>query len=157
MTKRVAVGIALVLGVEAIAMAILDRRLVLIVSGVAVAMILLAVRLDLGAPRRLPEGPIRDDAGESLEVWKSQTESLIWWADSTRADWDRHLRPRLAREFLTATREKDPVAVEATGRMVFGDEWWQWVDPNNVSQTSAPQPGPGRAGLSEILRRMEQI
>jgi hypothetical protein len=52
---------------------------------------------------------------------------------------------------------KDPAAMQATGRMVFGDELWQLVDPSNVAQTGGREPGPGRAALSEILERLERV
>jgi len=90
-----------------------------------------------------------------LQRWKSRTESTIQWADATRADWDRHLRPKLAAEFILATRHRDPTALKATGRIVFGDELWRWVDPSDISRTGSREPGPGSATLEEILRRME--
>lgn len=95
------------------------------------------------------------EALESLQRWKSQTEELIRWADGTRGDWDRHLRPKLARDFLIATKQKEPAAVSGAGRLVFGD-LWQWVDPQNVSAARRGDPGPGRDALDEILRRLEQ-
>lgn len=95
------------------------------------------------------------DALESLQRWKSQTEELIRWADGTRGDWDRHLRPKLARDFLIATKQKESVAVASAGRLVFGEELWQWVDPQNVSAARRGEPGPGRGALDEILRRLE--
>jgi len=97
-----------------------------------------------------------NDAQESLQRWKAQTETMIRWADAGRAEWDRHLRPKLAREFLMATRQKEPASVAAVGRIVFGDELWQWVDPHNVPTAGRDEPGPGRAALDEILRRLEQ-
>lgn len=88
------------------------------------------------------------------------TETTIRWSESTRADWDRHLRPMLARRFEIATghrQAKDPVAFAATGRMLFGDELWEWVNLNNVTHTGDRQPGPGRAALEEILQKLEQV
>jgi hypothetical protein len=41
--------------------------------------------------------------------------------------------------------------------MLFGTELWAWVDPQNVSRTGESEPGPGRAALDEILRRLEQV
>ena len=41
--------------------------------------------------------------------------------------------------------------------MLFGAELWEWVNPNNVSRTGDRQPGPGRAALEEILRKLEQV
>jgi hypothetical protein len=102
------------------------------------------------------EEPAQSAALESLQRWKSQTQELIRWADGTRGDWDRHLRPKLARDFLIATKQKESVALAGAGRLVFGEELWQWVDPQNVSMARRGEPGPGRGALDEILRRLEQ-
>jgi hypothetical protein len=95
-----------------------------------------------------------------MQRWISRTESLIRWADSSQADWDRHLRPRLAREFMTATGQRqgrDNASMQATGRMVFGEDLWQWVDPSNISHADARNPGPGRDALYAILQRLERV
>jgi hypothetical protein len=66
----------------------------------------------------------------------------------------------LARRYEIATGQrqaKDPAAFMATGRMLFGDELWQWVNPNNVTRTDDRQRGPGRVALEEILHRLEQV
>ena len=55
-----------------------------------------------------------------------------------------YLRPKLARDFLAATRQKEPAAVAAAGRLLFGEDLWQWVDPQNVSPARRNEPG--RAG-----------
>jgi hypothetical protein len=47
--------------------------------------------------------------------------------------------------------------MQTTGRMVFGDELWQWVDPSNVVRDKAREPGPGRTALYEILERLERV
>ena len=121
-------------------------------------MFLLAARLSFDAAQHRPQAEAAtDDPAEALRRWRSRTESTIQWADSTRDDWDRHLRPRLAREFVLATRQRDPVALQATGRIVFGDDLWGWVDPNNVARGRGREPGPGYATLEEILRRMEDL
>ena len=56
-------------------------------------------------------------------------------------DWDRRLRPMLARQFELASgqrKAKDPRAFHATGRMLFGEQLWQWVDPDNISRDRWP-------------------
>jgi hypothetical protein len=66
----------------------------------------------------------------------------------------------LARQFELATgqrKARDPRAFEATGRMLFGPQLWQWVDPENVSRTGNREAGPGRAALDEILQRLERV
>lgn len=100
--------------------------------------------------------PAGSEALESLQRWRSQTEELVKWADCTRGDWDRHLRPRLARDFLVATKQKESASVASMGRLVFGDDLWQWVDPDNVSRARRAEPAPGRDALEQILRRLEQ-
>jgi hypothetical protein len=161
MKKPLAAGVCIVVGAELVAMFLPDRRFMLWISGVAVALALLGVRRFL-APERdpRPADSNANDPGESLRRWLSRTEILIRWSESTRADWDRHLRPRLAREFQMASGQrqaKDPAALQATGRMLFGAELWGWVDPGNIAPTGGREPGPGRAALDEILQRLEQI
>lgn len=166
MKRTVVAGFLLLVLVEAYAVTLDDRRIVAWASGAAVALLLAAVRWSLRHDDRA-EAPRTDveDAEELLAQWMSQTETLIRRADSTRAQWDRHLRPRLAREFSAATGHRqagDPPAFKAAGRMLFGPQLWQWVDPDNVSyagvQTAGGDtPGPGRDVLGEILQRLERL
>lgn len=161
MKKLVAAGLCLVVGVQFLAMLMPDRRWVLATAGVAVALSLLALRWFLvrGIKPELST-PGANDAEESLRRWLSRTETLISWSESTRSDWDRHLRPMLARQFGIATgqkQNKNPEGFRATGRILFGDELWAWVDPENVARTNNHVPGPGRSALDEILRRLEQV
>ena len=161
MKKLAAAGLCLVIGVQVLAMQMPDRRFVLAAVGVAVALTLLALHWFLvpGTGTK-PAMPAVNDAEEPLRRWISRTETLISWSESTRSDWDRHLRPMLARQFGIATgqkQNKNPEGFRATGRMLFGDELWAWVDPENVARTGKDVPGPGRSALDEILRRLEQV
>lgn len=159
--KLVAAGLCLVIGVQVLAMLSPDRRFALLIAGVAVAVCLLALRWYLARgteDAQAESGP--NDAEELLRRWLSRTETLISWSESTRSDWDRHLRPMLARQFGIATgqkQNKNPDGFRATGRMLFGDELWAWVDPDNVARTDKHVPGPGREALDEILRRLERV
>ena len=90
-----------------------------------------------------------DDAAESLRRWLSRTETLISRAESTRTDWDRHLRPMLARQFEMATgqrRIKDHAALHATGRCCSvrscGRGWTR-----RTSSRPAERRKPGPAGM----------
>jgi hypothetical protein len=161
MKKLVAAGIFLVALVELVAVAVLDRQLVVAATGVMVALVLLSLRWFWMREAELDAvGPPVNDAAESLRRWVSRTETLISRAETGRRDWDRHLRPMLARQFEMATGQrqaKDRAAFEATGQMLFGSELWAWVDPQNVSRTPGAQAGPGREALDEILRRLEQV
>jgi hypothetical protein len=161
MKKHVAAGVCLVVTVELVALVVLDRELFLVATGVIVAIVLLALRWLLAREAELDAGvESADGPAESLRRWLSRTETLISRSDTTRRDWDRHLRPMLARQFELATGQRqarNPAAFQATGQMLFGAELWKWVDPQNVSRTGGDEPGPGRAALAEILQRMERV
>jgi hypothetical protein len=160
MKKLVALGIFLIVSVEMLTLVLHDRRLVLAGSGIALALVLLNIRRVLGRQFQSDAERGPDELGDSLRRWLATTETTIRWSDSTRADWDRHLRPMLARRYELATgqrQSKDPAAYHATGRMLFGAELWEWVNPNNVTRNGDRGPGPGRAALEAILRQLEQI
>jgi hypothetical protein len=160
MRRLVALGICLIVGIELMALILHDRRFLLAASGAALALVLLNIRRYLGRDPHAAAEPDPDDLGDSLRRWLATTETTLRWSDSTRADWDRHLRPMLARRYEMTTgqkQSKDPAAYHATGRMLFGVELWDWVNPNNVTRTGDRQPGPGRAALEEILRKLEQV
>ncbi|MGN6337507.1 hypothetical protein [Mycobacterium sp.] len=160
MKKITTLGICLIIGLELLALTQHDRRLVLAASGVGLALVVLALRRALAHGFDAAAEPDADDLGDSLRRWLSTTETTIRWSESTRADWDRHLRPMLARRYEMTTgqrQSKDPTAYHATGRMLFGVELWEWVNPNNVTRSGDHQPGPGRAALQDILQKLEQI
>lgn len=161
MTKLVVAGFFLVAVVQLLAVSQLERHLVIGVTGVVLAGVLFAVRWRLthDAADTLTDAA-GDDVGAALRRWLARTETLISWSESTRADWDRRLRPMLARQFELAAghrKAKDPRAFDATGRMLFGEELWQWVDPENISRTGGQEPGPGREALNDILQRLERL
>jgi hypothetical protein len=161
MRRLVAAGAFIVVLVEVMAIAVLDRAVVLAAVGAIVALVLLTLRFYLvREPDYDSGGGSGNDPAESLRRWLSRTETMISRSDSTRREWDRHLRPMLARQFELATGQRqvtDRAAFHATGALVFGEELWAWVDPQNVSRTGGSEPGPGRAALDEILRRLEQV
>ncbi|WP_407689410.1 hypothetical protein [Mycobacterium sp. HUMS_1102779] len=160
MNRLVALGVFLILSVELLTLALPDRGLVLAATGVALALVLLNVRRVVGRGPQPYEEAGPDDLGDALRRWVANTETTIRWSDSTRADWDRHLRPMLARRYELATGQrlsKDPAAYHASGRMLFGAELWEWVNPNNVVRGGDRGPGPGRAALEAILRKLEQV
>jgi hypothetical protein len=160
MKKIIALGVSVVLSAELAALSLHDRRFVLWAAGAAALFALVNVRQILGRDVEPSPPAIPNALEESLRGWLSRTQTLIHRSESTRADWDRHLRPMLARRFAMATGQKqakDPAAYDATGRTLFGAELWAWVNPNNVAPTGAREPGPGRATLEEILERLEQV
>jgi hypothetical protein len=161
MKKVTTLGVCFIIGIELLALTQHDRRLVLAASGAGLALVLLSLRRALAREFDADAEPNADDLGDSLRRWLSTTETTIRWSESTRADWDRHLRPMLARRYAMTTGQRqsqDPAAFHATGRMLFGAELWEWVNPNNVTRRSGDrQPGPGRAVLQEILQKLEQV
>jgi hypothetical protein len=160
MKKLISLGVCLIAGIELMVLLVHDRRFVLAASGVALALVLLSVRRVLGPGLQSAAEPDPDDLGHSLRRWLSTTETTIRWSESSRSDWDRHLRPMLARRYEIATGQKltkDPAAFHSTGQMLFGAELWEWVNPNNVARGGDVQPGPGRAAFEEILRKLEQV
>ncbi|GJF13750.1 hypothetical protein NGTWS0302_34620 [Mycolicibacterium cyprinidarum] len=161
MRNLVIAGICSVAAVQLLAITQLDRDLVVGVTGAAVAGVLLVARWYLihRAADTVTDAAA-DDAGAPLRRWLTRTEALIAWSEGSRSDWDRRLRPMLARQFELAAgqrKAKDPKAFHATGRMLFGEGLWQWVDPENVSRTAAQEPGPGRDTLNDILQRLERL
>lgn len=122
-------------------------------AAVAVAALLLC-RLALRA-RVEQQAPTPAERSEPLQRWRKRTDTLISWSEGSRADWDQHLRPLLAREFGKSTSHGDDAA---TGRTVFGPTLWVWVDPSTVaSAADADAPGPGRAVLGAILDRLDAL
>ncbi|MCX4093499.1 hypothetical protein [Nocardia sp. alder85J] len=110
-----------------------------------------------GAPE---DTEIENGPAEMLRRWHARAQMLADRADGSRADWDRHLRPLLAKEFELSTGHrlaKDRRATAAVGRMQFGPELWQWVDPENTRPRAQDERAPGRAALDEILRRLQEM
>ena len=161
MNKIAIVAFVLIIGAEAVAVTRHDRHLVPMIVGAVTAIALLVVRWFLVRDARVDVDHSRArDPAESLRRWLSKTEILIARADSNRADWDKYLRPMLARQFELATgarRSKDRKLFHATAIATFGEELWPWVDPDNVSRSGAMEPGPGRIVLNDVLQRLERI
>lgn len=161
MKALVALSVCLIVAVEMAVLLVPQRGAVLLAAAGVAALALFTARWVL-TREQLPasdESSARDPA-ESLRRWMARTELLVARSETSRSDWDKHLRPMLARQFELATgqrKSKDPKAFAATARMVFGDELWVWVDPDNVSRTGIGEPGPGRGVLDEVLQRLERI
>lgn len=140
---------------------LVDREAVLQYSGVAVALAFMAVRWHLARGVKFePAAGLDEDTRTPLSRWLDRTTSQISWSDSSRADWDRRVRPMLARQFELAIRQpkfRNPRAFDATGRGHFGDDLWAWVDPENISRTGTREKGPGRAVLNDIIECLERL
>ena len=161
MNKLVAAGIALIVLVGAMSLSLPDRRLFPLMVGAVTAVALLAVRWLLTRDvRTAVDASTARDPGETLRRWLARTENLVQRSESSRSDWDKHLRPMLARQFELASgqrKARDPSAFQASALMVFGPELWAWVDPDNVDRSGGLEPGPGRAVLNDVLERLEQL
>jgi len=161
MNKLVVAGIALIVVVGAMSLSLPDRRLFPLMVGAMTAVALLTVRWLLARDVRIASDDTRArDPGEALRRWLARTENLVQRAESSRSDWDKHLRPMLARQFELASgqrKAKDPSAFRTSALMVFGPELWAWVDPDNVDRSGGLEPGPGRAVLNDVLERLEQL
>jgi hypothetical protein len=161
MKAFVACGVCGVVVVEAISLVLLNRDAAAWLSGGALAVALLAARWLLGRPAwPVSVDAKTEDTATALSRWVERTEAQIAWSEATRADWDRRLRPMLARQFEFATRRpraRNPSAFAATGRVLFGEALWAWVDPDNISRTGTRERGPGRAVLTEIIERLERL
>lgn len=156
-----AVGLCGVLAADAVSLLTPQLHAMSLFPGAALAIALLVVRWSLGR-RVKPEASERrtDDAGTTIRRWAERAESQIAWSDATRADWDRRVRPAMARQFEFATRQpraRNPAAFANAGRILFGDELWRWVDPDNVSHTGSQERGPGREVFVCIIERLERL
>lgn len=103
---------------------------------------------------------IENGPAEMLNRWHARAQMLATRADGTRADWDRYLRPLLAKEFELSSGHriaKNRKATEIAGRHRFGPELWRWVDPANSALRDQSTRAPGRAALDEILRRLQDM
>jgi hypothetical protein len=161
MRALIGFGAFAVIITEAVSFVVTDRETALRWSGVALALVFVAGGWLLA--RRPGPSPVEtssDDSGTALSRWVERAESQIAWSESTRADWDRRLRPMLARQFERAARQprsRNPAAFDSAGRVHFGDSLWKWVDPENISRTGTREDGPGRTVLTDILERLERL
>jgi hypothetical protein len=162
MRALIGFGAFAVIITEAVSFVVTDRETALRCSGVALTLVFVAAGGQLA--RRTGPSPVEtssdDGTGTALSRWVERTESQIAWSDSTRADWDRRLRPMLARQFERAARQprsRNPAAFDTAGRVHFGDSLWKWVDPENISRIGTRENGPGRTVLTDILERLERL
>ncbi|MCX5043277.1 hypothetical protein OG921_08855 [Aldersonia sp. NBC_00410] len=107
-----------------------------------------------------PTTPADTTPDDALRRWRERTRMQLAWADGTRGDWDRHVRPMVARDFQLALGRRfdgSTAGLDAAGNVMFGAELWTWVDPSGVRGAERDRPGPGREVLGEILDRLERM
>ncbi|WP_051399962.1 hypothetical protein [Haloechinothrix halophila] len=127
-----------------------------VASGVAV-LVLIGVTLWV-VSRALPRGtgpaPAVDAA--ELDSTLAHAQATVSWASGTRRDWDRHVRPVLARQLEEALGpRRGDESRHAAGEMLLGPLLWPLVDPHGAFTTRLDGPGPGRDALATILDRLE--
>ncbi|WP_280228736.1 hypothetical protein [Nocardia cyriacigeorgica] len=133
------------------------REATLAAAGVPVAVALAWLVWSLlgrSGPRE-PDLPdeIENGPAEMLHRWHARAQMLADRADGTRADWDRYLRPLLAKEFELSAGvrvAKNRKAIEAAGIHQFGPELWRWVDPANSELGAHGGGGTGGEAVGEI-------
>ncbi|MQY26394.1 hypothetical protein [Nocardia aurantia] len=156
---RIAVaGIVLLAGVE-IVLLCCCRSLLLPVGGVGLLLVLAVLR-PAADPGPRDHAETEAPTPEPIERWLARTAALLDFADSSRGDWDRHLRPVLAREFAMSLGHKavgDRRLVAQVGTAHFGAALWPWVDPSAAAPDRRSDPGPGRGVLLEIIDRLERL
>ena len=118
-----------------------DRRLVLATIGVAVALALLALRW------YLVHGTATEAAASSQRCRRVVAPLAVPHrdADLVVGIHPIGLGPPPSPDARAAVRHRDrseaesknPKAFHATGRMLFGDELWAWVDPENIARTDS--------------------
>ncbi|GGL22822.1 hypothetical protein [Nocardia jinanensis] len=139
------------------------REFVLIAAGIPVAIALCCFVWVLLRPERREKelaDEMENGPAEMLRHWHARAEMLVDRADGSRADWDRHLRPLLAKEFQLSAGlrvSKNRRALESAGVHLFGAELWRWVDPADSELRDQNTPAPGRAALDEILSRLQRM
>ncbi len=164
MNRAIVIGTSIVIVVIELVTLGRARGVLLIAAGVpvALAMIQLTWSLTGHSVMKTETGSedIENGPAEMLRHWHARAEMLADRANGTRADWDRHLRPLLAKEFELSTGlrvAKNRKATEAAGILQFGPELWLWVDPSNSALRDQTTPAPGRAALDEILRCLQKM
>jgi hypothetical protein len=88
-------------------------------------------------------------ADEYADPTVARARALVEWASGSRLDWDRHVRPVLARELAELTRGRP-------ADHLLGPELWPLVDPGHTFD-APDEPGPGHAGLTRVLDRLERL
>ncbi|WP_328390283.1 hypothetical protein [Nocardia sp. NBC_00416] len=158
----VAAAIIAVAGLEAVAY-LRVRDLMLIAAGLPVAVALCCFVWVLLRPEKREKEPadvMENGPAEMLRHWHARAEMLVDRADGSRADWDRHLRPLLAKEFQLSAGlrvSKNRRALESAGVHLFGADLWRWVDPADSALRDQNTSAPGRAALDEILSRLQRM
>lgn len=128
-----------------------------VASGVAVLVLIGSTLwvVSRALPRAARPTPAADAAESDSTLAHAQV--AVSWASGTRRDWDRHVRPVLARQLdeVLGPRRTSEDSRRAAGELLFGPLLWPLVDPHDAFTTRLDSPGPGRQALAAILNRLE--
>ncbi|MGK8520146.1 hypothetical protein ACRS6B_00600 [Nocardia asteroides] len=141
---------------------VVDDRVLAAAAGAVIAgvVLVLAARStaaqlpSAAAPAAEPSWP------EMLARKRSSAEILLRHADGSRGEWDRHIRPLLAREFQASLGYRgatDRAALRDLGSALLGPDLWRWVDPSDAAVLAQADPGPGRDTLVRIIDRLDRL
>ncbi|MGH3432295.1 MAG: hypothetical protein ACRDQB_05600, partial [Thermocrispum sp.] len=119
---------------------------VVIVDVLAAALLLAAAMWLAGHPAENPPANAARDPRAGVppapDSVLAAARLTVAWASGSRADWDRHVRPVLAREFDAMTGGRRSAGDRAvTGELLFGPELWPLVDPAGTFGTGLDLPG----------------
>ncbi|MFE3189139.1 hypothetical protein ACFXHA_09030 [Nocardia sp. NPDC059240] len=140
--------------------ALLALSAIPVAGGLGLLLWSLVERARRAAPPEPADNDIDNGPADMLRRWQARAQMLVERSEGSRADWDRHLRPLLAKEFeLTSGHRmaKNRRALEVAGQLQFGPELWRWVDPANSALRDQANRAPGREALDEILRRLQNM
>lgn len=130
-----------------------------IVDVVTIAALFAGVMWLAGSVRRSRSSDRRksDELAVEPDSVLANAEVTVSWSSGTRADWDRHVRPVVAREFqnIVGGRRAGSSSLRATGELMFGPDLWPLVDPAGHYTDRLGSPGPGRDALDAILAKLE--
>ena len=132
MKRLISLGVCLIVGAELLVLVVHDRRFVLVASGVALALVLLNIRRVVGHASDPAADSDPDDLGDSLRRWLATTETTIRWSGPPGRT-GIGICVRCSRDGTKSLPAKGKPRTRwhftSTGRMLFGAELWEWVNP----------------------------
>ncbi|MBF6321350.1 hypothetical protein [Nocardia cyriacigeorgica] len=99
-----------------------------------------------------------DSSSPYLVRWQARAAMLVDHADGSAADWDRRIRPYLAREFHLCLGHRATMTADERaelGRAHFGPQLWHWIDPGQAARSG--DQAPGRETFTAIVERLGRL
>ncbi|MEU7137865.1 hypothetical protein ABZ942_00295 [Nocardia sp. NPDC046473] len=159
---RVLIAALVLIVVVDLASLAVGRRVLGVATGVVIAVLVLAVAGISTGIDRLPRIESRPESAWGAAISRRQVRAalLLEHVDGSRGEWDRYIRPLLAREFQLSVGYRVGVgstALREMGRALFGPDLWHWVDPAAAAVSAQGEPGPGRETFVQIIDRMDRL